>query len=62
MTSSRRNTNFGTPAPDGFGATKEEYTDWLVGELERLGEPVDLVGHDWGKGFVLRVARMRGPT
>jgi pimeloyl-ACP methyl ester carboxylesterase len=50
---------FGTPAPDGFGATKEEYTDWLVGELERLGEPVDLVGHDWGGGFVLRVACTR---
>ena len=41
---------FGTPRPDGFGATKEEYVDWLVGELEsRQGDgPIDLVGHDWG--------------
>ncbi len=25
---------FGSPAPFGFGATKEEYVAWLVGELE----------------------------
>ena len=25
---------FGCARPDGFGATKEEYVDWLVGELE----------------------------
>ena len=52
---------FGVPAPAGFGATKEEYVAWLVGELEAIGEPVDLVGHDWGGGFVLRVATP-GPT
>lgn len=50
---------FGVPAPAGFGATKEEYTDWLIGELEAIGEPVDLVGHDWGGGFVARVACTR---
>ncbi len=50
---------FGVPAPDGFGATKEDYVDWLVGELEAIGEPVDLVGHDWGGGFVGRVACLR---
>jgi pimeloyl-ACP methyl ester carboxylesterase len=50
---------FGVPAPAGFGATKEEYTAWLVRELEAIGEPVDLVGHDWGGGFVLRVACTR---
>lgn len=50
---------FGVPAPAGFGATKEEYVDWLVGELEAIGEPVDLVGHDWGGAFVLRVACTR---
>jgi pimeloyl-ACP methyl ester carboxylesterase len=27
--------------------------------LERLGSPVDLVGHDWGGGFVLRVVSLR---
>lgn len=50
---------FGVAAPDGFGATKDEYVEWLVGELERVGEPVDLVGHDWGGGFALRVACTR---
>lgn len=50
---------FGVAAPDGFGATKDEYVAWLVAELEAIGEPVDLVGHDWGGGFVLRVACTR---
>ncbi len=50
---------FGVPAPAGFGATKEEYVGWLVAELEAIGAPVDLVGHDWGGGFVLRVACTR---
>jgi pimeloyl-ACP methyl ester carboxylesterase len=52
---------FGTPRPDGFGATKEEYVDWTVAELERirLDGPIDLVGHDWGGGFVLRVVSTR---
>lgn len=50
---------FGVPAPSGWGATKEEYSDWLVGELEAIDEPIDLVGHDWGGGFVLRVVTTR---
>ena len=50
---------FGVKAPSGFGATVDEYVEWLVGELEAIGEPVDLVGHDWGGGFVLRVACTR---
>lgn len=53
---------FGIEAPEGFGATKEEYADWLVGQLERIASehgPVDLVGHDWGGGFVVRVASTR---
>lgn len=50
---------FGAPVPDGFGATSDEYLDWLIGELERIGEPVDLVGHDWGGGHVLRLASRR---
>jgi pimeloyl-ACP methyl ester carboxylesterase len=50
---------FGCPTPPGFEATKEAYTAWLVAELEAIGEPVDLVGHDWGGGFVLRVAMTR---
>jgi pimeloyl-ACP methyl ester carboxylesterase len=52
---------FGVPRPDGFGATKEEYVDWLVGELESRqgGDPIDLVGHDWGGGFVVRLVSTR---
>jgi pimeloyl-ACP methyl ester carboxylesterase len=47
---------FGAPVPDGFGATYDDYTDWLTAELEGVGEPVDLVGHDWGANVALRVA------
>jgi pimeloyl-ACP methyl ester carboxylesterase len=50
---------FGAPVPPGFGATRQEYADWLVGELEAIGAPVDLVGHDWGGGHVLAVAVSR---
>jgi pimeloyl-ACP methyl ester carboxylesterase len=50
---------FGARLPAGFGATMTEYRDWLVGELERIGEPVDLVGHDWGGVHVLNVAMAR---
>jgi pimeloyl-ACP methyl ester carboxylesterase len=50
---------FGVPVPDGFVATHEGYTAWLVTELEAIGTPVDLVGHDWGGGFVLRLAMTR---
>jgi pimeloyl-ACP methyl ester carboxylesterase len=50
---------FGCPRPAGFSATKDAYTDWLVGELEKIGEPVDLVGHDWGAGITYRVATTR---
>ena len=50
---------FGVAAPDGWGATKEDYVGWLIGELEAIGEPVDLVGHDWGGGFTARLACLR---
>jgi len=50
---------FGVPTTPSWGATKEEYVDWLVDELVAVGEPVDLVGHDWGGAFVLRIACMR---
>jgi pimeloyl-ACP methyl ester carboxylesterase len=45
--------------PEGFGATMDEYAAWLVAQLERLDDPVDLVGHDWGGGFVVRVVSTR---
>lgn len=53
---------FGIPAPEGFGATKEEYADWIGDELEHLvaqSGPVDLVGHDWGGGFAMMVVATR---
>ncbi len=52
---------FGCPRPAGFGATKEEYVAWMISELEALAAqgPVDLVGHDWGGGFVVRVVSTR---
>jgi pimeloyl-ACP methyl ester carboxylesterase len=52
---------FGCARPAGFGATKEEYVAWLVGELEPIAAqgPIDLVGHDWGAGFVVRVMSTR---
>jgi pimeloyl-ACP methyl ester carboxylesterase len=45
--------------PAGFAATKEAYVDWLIGELEHVGVPVDLVGHDWGSLLVQRVVSLR---
>lgn len=50
---------FGAPVPDDFAATQEAYRDWLVAELESFGEPVDLVGHDWGAGHVLGALAVR---
>lgn len=50
---------FACERPPDFSATKDAYSDWLVGELEKIGEPVDLVGHDWGAGLTLRVATTR---
>ena len=50
---------FGCPLPAGFTATKEVYLDWLIAELEAIGEPVDLIGHDWGGGLTGRLAMVR---
>jgi pimeloyl-ACP methyl ester carboxylesterase len=50
---------FGAPIPDRWGATVEEYRQWLIGELEALGRPVDLVGHDWGGLQAVLVAMTR---
>jgi pimeloyl-ACP methyl ester carboxylesterase len=50
---------FGAPVPAGFGATVGEYRDWLIDELARFAEPVDLVGHDWGGGHVLNAVMGR---
>lgn len=53
---------FGCPTPAGFGATKEEYADWLEAQLVAIAAesgPIDLVGHDWGGGLVPFVAARR---
>jgi pimeloyl-ACP methyl ester carboxylesterase len=50
---------FGAPLPAGFDSTKEAYAAWLTAEVEKIGEPVDLVGHDWGSLLTLRVASTR---
>ncbi|MEW1723231.1 alpha/beta hydrolase [Streptomyces sp. NPDC093109] len=44
---------FGAPRAADFGATVDDYRDWLIGELSTFDEPVDLVGHDFGGGHVL---------
>ena len=40
---------FGNPRPAGFGATKDDYVDWLLGELDGIDEPIDLVGPRLGR-------------
>jgi pimeloyl-ACP methyl ester carboxylesterase len=52
---------FGCPRPSGFAATKEAYVDWLILALEGIARqgPIDLVGHDWGGGFVARLVSLR---
>jgi len=50
---------FDADTPPGWTATKEAYVDWLIGEIERIGEPVDLVGHDWGSLLVQRAVSRR---
>ncbi|MEE2778485.1 MAG: alpha/beta hydrolase [Acidobacteriota bacterium] len=50
---------FGGPRPDGFAATPAAYIEWLIEEIESIGGPVDLVGHDWGAGHVFGVVAER---
>ncbi len=38
---------FDSSVPEGFTATKEEYVDWIIAELEQFDTPVDRVGHNW---------------
>ncbi len=50
---------FGAPVPDGFACTRIAYRNWLIGEIEKIGHPVDLLGHDWGAGHTYAVAAAR---
>ena len=45
--------------PTASGRRSDDYLAWLVGELEALDGPIDLVGHDWGGGHVQRLAATR---
>jgi pimeloyl-ACP methyl ester carboxylesterase len=47
---------FGTARPVGFAGTKDAYAEWLASELTGLDGPIDLVGHDFGALFTLRLA------
>ena len=47
---------FGSVIPPGFDCSTDAYRDWLASELTRLPQPIDLVGHDWGGGHVVRIA------
>lgn len=50
---------FGAPVPSGFDPTPVAYRDWLVERLVTIGEPVHLVGHDWGGVHVALTAMHR---
>lgn len=50
---------FGKPVPAGFTCTKDDYAAWLIREIEAIGEPVHIVGHDWGALLVLRAVSLR---
>jgi len=49
---------FGSAVPSGFAATKEAYVDWLLAELHKLPQPIDLAGHDWGAILAIRAASL----
>lgn len=50
---------FGSAVPSGFDCSTDSYRDWLGSELIKLPQPIDLVGHDWGGGHVMRIAMER---
>lgn len=50
---------FGAPLPDDFDISSDGYLNWLIGEVEALDGPVDIIGHDWGGIHVIRLAMER---
>ncbi|MBM3800407.1 MAG: alpha/beta hydrolase [Actinobacteria bacterium] len=50
---------FGAACPDGWSASQSEYCSWLVSEVESIGRPVHIVGHDWGAGHVYGAISVR---
>jgi pimeloyl-ACP methyl ester carboxylesterase len=47
---------FAGPRPAGFGASKDEYAEWLAAVLASIDGPIDLVGHDWGALLAVWIA------
>jgi pimeloyl-ACP methyl ester carboxylesterase len=47
--------------PPHFGATKDDYADWLRATLQEIEGPIDLVGHDWGALLTVRIATALSP-
>ena len=50
---------FDAPVPPSFDATKDAYVAWLIEQIEAVGEPLDIVGHDWGAMLVQRIVSLR---
>lgn len=50
---------FGCDVPAGFAASKEDYVAWLIGALEALPAPRDVIAHDWGSILLMRVLTQR---
>src|SRR4030095_13387767 len=50
---------FDRPVSSGVAAGQAANGEWLISEIELLGEPVDLVGHDWGSLLVQRAVSLR---
>jgi pimeloyl-ACP methyl ester carboxylesterase len=50
---------YGRALTPGLEPSKDAYAQWLISEVEQVGEPVHLVGHDWGGLLTVRVASLR---
>jgi pimeloyl-ACP methyl ester carboxylesterase len=50
---------FGSPLPEGFVPEKDAYAEWLIGRIGTIGQPVDLVAHDWGALLGIRALSLR---
>ncbi|MBU3689269.1 MAG: alpha/beta hydrolase [Acidimicrobiales bacterium mtb01] len=50
---------FGSRCPEGWSASQVDYRSWLVAEIESIGRPVHIVGHDWGAGHVYGAISVR---
>jgi len=49
---------FGVERPPGFGSTPDDYVAWVLDQIDAIGEPVDLVGHDIGAPITYRAVTL----